>query len=275
MLLVDLHLHSDCSDGTETPENLALMAKKHSITVASLTDHDTVEGVPSFLRACKRWGVKGLSGVELSADFRSTMHILGYGFDPSHIGMCRELEGLRRYRDQRNLEILERLQSIGMDISIEDVMEESKGNVVARPHVARAMIKKGYAHSIRECFERYLKRGAPGYVSRKRLSPERCISLIKEAGGVSVLAHPIQTAREIPELKPIVSSLKEMGLWGLECLSRHHEADQIYQYMAMASDLGLHCTAGSDYHGSNRIGVSMGVPVAEDLLPWARLGISL
>ncbi|SMG49379.1 PHP domain-containing protein [Dethiosulfovibrio salsuginis] len=275
MLLVDLHLHSDCSDGTETPENLALMARRHSIAVASLTDHDTVEGVPSFLKACKKWGVKGLSGVELSAEYPSTMHILGYGFDPSHDGMCVELENLRRHRDERNLEIIERLRAIGLDISIEDVLEESKGDVVARPHVARAMIRKGYSLSMRDCFERYLKRGAPGYVSRKRLSPERSISLIREAGGVPVLAHPIQTSRNLLELKNILFSLKEMGLWGLECLSRHHEADQIYQYMAMASDLGLHCTAGSDYHGSNRIGVSMGVPVAEDLLPWARLGISL
>lgn len=275
MLLVDLHIHSYCSDGTESPENLALMAKRNSIAVASLTDHDTVEGVPVFLKTCKKLGVRGLSGVELSAEYPSTMHILGYGFDPSHEGMAEVLEDLRRYRDQRNLEIIDRLRSAGMDITIEDVLEESKGGVVARPHVARAMMKKGYAHSIRDCFDRYLKRGAPGYVSRRRLSPERCISLIREAGGVSALAHPIQTSRDIDELREILLTLKEMGLWGLECLSRHHEADQIYQYMRIASEIGLHCTAGSDYHGSNRLGVSMGVPVAEDLLPWARLGISL
>lgn len=275
MLLVDLHIHSDCSDGTESPESLAFMARRNSIAVASLTDHDTVEGVPVFLKTCKRLGVRGLSGVELSAEYPSTMHILGYGFDPYHEGMAEVLEDLRRYRDQRNLEIIDRLRSTGMDITIEDVLEESKGNVVARPHVARAMMKKGYAYSIRDCFDRYLRRGAPGYVSRKRLSPDRCISLIKQAGGVSVLAHPIQTSRDIDELRSVLVSLKEMGLWGLECLSRHHEADQIYQYMRIASELGLHCTAGSDYHGSNRLGISMGVPVAEDLLPWARLGISL
>lgn len=275
MLLVDLHLHSDCSDGTDSPESLAFRAKKASITIASLTDHDTVEGVPVFLKACKKLGVKGLSGVELSAEYPSTMHILGYGFDPFNGGMIKALEELRRHRDERNIEIVSNLQAIGIAISIEDVLEESKGDVVARPHVARAMIKKGYCQTMKDCFERYLKRGAPGYASRKRLSPERCISLIKEAGGVSSLAHPIQTTRNLQELKVVLSSLREMGLWGLECLSRHHEADQIYQYMKIASEIGLHCTAGSDYHGSNRTGVSMGVAVAEDLLPWARLGISL
>ncbi len=275
MLLIDLHIHSLCSDGTVSPEGLASMAKKHGISVVSLTDHDTVEGIPAFLRSCRKVGVRALSGVELSAEFPSTMHILGYAFDHCNGDLLRELEALRKYRDERNTAIVDRLNSIGVKISIDDVLYESQGDVVARPHVARAIIRKGFAYSVRDCFERYLKRGAPAYVPRRRLSPERCVSLIRQAGGVAVLAHPIQTTQDMEELRDILTDLKKMGLWGLECLSRHHEADQIYQYMRMASELGLHCTAGSDYHGANRVGVSMGIPVAEDLLPWARLGISL
>ncbi|EFC90497.1 PHP domain protein [Dethiosulfovibrio peptidovorans DSM 11002] len=275
MILVDLHTHSSCSDGTVPPDKLAKLAHRSGISVVSLTDHDTVDGVPVFTRECRRLGVKSLSGVELSADYPTTMHILGYGFDLAFPELVEVLQDLRDHRERRNLEIIGRLRDVGVELTLDDVLSETHGNVVTRPHVAKAMIKKGYASSISECFQRYLKRGMPGYVSRKRLSPDMCISLIKRAGGVACLAHPIQTSQDPVELRSILKELKAMGLWGLECISRHHNSEQIFNYMRLASELELYCTAGSDFHGSNRVGVSMGVPVAEDFLPWARLGISL
>jgi len=111
-------------------------------------------------------------------------------------------------------------------------------------------------------------------VDRERLSPEDCISLIREAGGVAVLAHPVQTADSYAEIRIIAGKLKEWGLWGLECISAKHSAEQIFQYLSIASELGLFPTAGSDYHGSASLS-AMGIPVPEDLLPWARLGVSL
>lgn len=275
MLLVDLHMHSSFSDGTVSPEIMAGAAKKQGISVASLTDHDTVEGVPAFLLACKRMGVRALSGVELSADFPTTMHILGYAFDHRNPDLLLELDELRRHRNERNAAMVKKLNGLGVGISMDDVLKESKGAVVTRPHVARAVMAKGFASSVRECFELYLGKGAPAYVPRKSLSPKRCLSLIRQAGGFPVLAHPFQTTRNMGELRTILSDLKAMGLWGVEGLSGRQSSEQAFRYMTLASDLGLQCTAGSDYHGANRMGVSMGVAVPEDLLPWARLGVSL
>ncbi len=275
MILVDLHTHSTCSDGTVSPQRLVELACRSSVAVLSLTDHDSVEGVPSFLAACQRHGVQGLAGVELSAEFPSTMHILGYGFDPGHAGFLHKLNDIRTMRNQRNYKIIDRLRSIGVDLSMEEVEAYSGGTVVARPHLARAMVERGYCATMRECFDRYLKRGAPGYVPRVRLSPQECIELIRSAGGLAVLAHPIQTARDIGDLRPIVKNLKDMGLWGLECVSAHHSPEWVFRYMELAGELGLFPTAGSDFHGANRPGVSLGVLVDDDFLPWARLGVSL
>lgn len=268
-------MHSSCSDGTVTPGGLALLAKKNRVSVASLTDHDTVSGVGEFLAFSKKYGVKALSGVEFSAQYPVTMHILGYGFDHLDPSLLSELDELRRNRDMRNGLIVQKLKALGVQISLEEVKRESKGGVVTRPHVARVLISKGYASSIKDCFDRYLGKGAPAYVPRKSLSPERCLSLIKDSGGVGVLAHPFQTTQDISELKDILTDLKSMGLWGLECISGNQSAENIYKYMALAAELGLQCTAGSDYHGANRKSVSMGVPVPEDFLPWARLGLAL
>ena len=275
MILIDLHLHSVCSDGMLTPEQLAKMAKRSGVSVLSLTDHDTVEGVSSFLKNCSKYGLKGLSGVELSAEFDSTMHILGYGFDPHNSLLLSELHNIRLHRKARNMEIIDRLRDIGIDITMEEVISESSGDVVARPHFARVLIRKGYGVNMRDCFDKYLKKGKPGYVSRVRLSPQKCIELVNKAGGKTALAHPVQTTLDPLKLKSILTDLKDMGLWGLECISKHHSSEQIYFYMRLAYELGLYPTAGSDFHGNSSSRGGLGIPVAEDFLPWARLGISL
>ncbi len=276
MIRIDLHMHSTFSDGTMSPEELVSRGRAGGLSVMSLTDHDTLDGLAPFMSACDRLGVAGIPGVELSADHEKTLHILGYRLNfraPGGLGEA--LERLRRGRDVRNERMCEKMQSMGVDITMQEVAAEAGGEVVARPHMARVLMKKGYSPDIRSAFERYLGSSAPAYVRRDRLPPADCIRLIREAGGLAVLAHPAQTTKDEQELLDILGRLKEAGLWGMECLSPGSSPEQVFRYMSMAAEFGLFATAGSDFHGANRPSVSMGVSVKEDFLPWARLGVSL
>jgi hypothetical protein len=275
MMRIDLHLHSTFSDGTRTPEELALLGKRRGLRVMSLTDHDTVSGIPRFLRGCRRYGLRGLAGVELSAEAPYTMHILGYAFDPASKDLGTALEQLRRGRDQRNARILENLEKLGMPLAMEEVLREAGGEVLGRPHFAKVMVRRGYAKNTDEAFARYLERGKPGYANRDRLSPEACIRLISSAGGVAVLAHPVQTGLDDDALEVLLQKLRDQGLWGLESLYAMHTPEQQLRYLRMGDRVGLYPTGGSDFHGNNRAGRALGVSFEETSLPWARLGIDL
>jgi hypothetical protein len=275
MLRIDLHLHSTFSDGSMTPEALVAHGRSKGLSVMCLTDHDTLDGIPSFLAACSRWNIAGLSGIELAADHVRTVHILGYRLDMRRTGMTAVLEKLREGRLARNAEMCAKLRKMSVDISLEEVSLEASGDVIARPHMARVLVKKGYSPDIPSAFSRYLNSASPAYVERYRLSAAECIRLISDAGGLAVLAHPAQTSENLTELRKIVKELKNYGLWGIECLSSRTPAWRIFQYLSLAADFGLFPTAGNDFHGNNRTSAPMGIVVTEDFLPWARLGISL
>jgi predicted metal-dependent phosphoesterase TrpH len=275
MIKVDLHLHSNFSDGVLPPGRLVSMGKQRGVSVMCLTDHDTTEGVPSFMAACRRLGIRGIAGIELSADYPSTLHILGYRIDFKNPALQKALDSIRRARDLRNDQICEMLQGLGMDVTMEEVEAEAGGGVAARPHIARVMIKKGYVRDQRSAFSAYLGRSGKAYVPRKRLSPEDCIGLIREAGGVAVLAHPILTSQCYEKIRSLAGSLKESGLWGMECYTSRHDGEQVFRYLSIASDLGLFPTAGTDFHGGNGPAPPLGISVPVGMIPWARLGVSL
>jgi len=171
--------------------------------------------------------------------------------------------------------MVEKLVSLGLVLSIGEVEAESGGEVVARPHIARVMVKKGFVPDIASAFRRYIGRGGPAYVASSRLSPGECLRAIQEAGGVSVLGHPGLMGLDEKDLFSLLERLKELGLWGLECISGHHGSGEIYYWMKVASRFGLFPTAGSDFHGIDRPGMDLGVAVNEGLLPWARLGVNI
>ena len=275
MIRVDLHFHSICSDGSDSPEALVRLGRKRGVSVMSLTDHDTAKGVPAFLAACRRVGVSGISGVEISAEYPRTLHILGYNYDPTDAVFNETLRQIQVKRDERNVRILERLNELGIEITMEDVQKEAGKGVIGRPHFAYAMMRRGYVHSVQGAFSQYLGREGKAYVKKESLSPEDTIKAINAAGGVAVLAHPIQTCPDIKDLPPVLRWLKSEGLWGLECYSGHHDAEQVNAYKVLALANGLEMTAGSDYHGRGRPGFHFGVPVPETLLPWSRLGVRL
>ncbi len=270
MIRLDMHCHSDCSDGSDRPEKLAKLGKNRGLALMALTDHDTVEGVEAFLAVCRRLNVRAVSGIEISADYPSTMHILGYCFDVKNQFFRETLENLQRHRDQRNVQILVRFNQMGIPLTMEEVQKEAGAGVVGRPHFAKALIRRGIVHDMATAFQLYLGRGGRVFVKKQCLSPKASIDLIRQAGGVAALAHPIQTSSDMGKLQSILRELKELGLWGLECYSGHHNADQVASYCDLARSLGLEITAGSDYHGQVRPGCRLGVSVPEDRVPLAR-----
>ncbi|MEA5035126.1 PHP domain-containing protein [Cloacibacillus evryensis] len=273
MILIDMHVHSCYSDGTFTPEQLVSAARRRGLSLLSLTDHDTTAGLGPLMRACAKEGIKGLCGIELSAEAPFTLHILGYRISPGAGRLEGRLDYIRGRRDARNLVMCEKLRALGLGVTIEEVREISGGEVVARPHIARLLINKGYVGSVAEAFAKYLARGAAAYVSRERLSAEECISLIREAGGVAVLAHPFQCRLDDDGLAALLCRLRDAGLWGMEAIYGANSPETTYRHLKMAGRFGLYTTAGSDFHGGNSPGIELGMPVSDDILPWARLGI--
>lgn len=271
MLKIDLHTHSTFSDGTLTTDKLVSLAKKRSISVLSLTDHDSICGITSFLNSCNKHKIKGIAGVELSAKYPNVLHILGYRFDYNKLSGNSLFKEIRDGREERNNAVCNKLKSIGVDISFDEISNGTKGDTIARPHIARILVKKGYASNIKEAFAKYLQKGAIGYVSRFRVDPEKCISLIRENGGLPVLAHPWQTSLDIFEIRKLVIELKDFGIWGIECYSNSNKAAHVYEILKIAKEFGLHVTAGSDFHGDNVHDSSMGIMVPDDILPWARI----
>lgn len=271
MVLVDLHTHSSFSDGTLSPSALVHLACEKRLEVLSLTDHDTTEGLPEFMEACSRGGLIGIPGVELSAEAPYTLHILGYNFVPGSGYLEEKLSFIRKKRTERNARMCQELTALGIPVSLEEVRKESGGSVIARPHFARVLVRKGLVPDIRTAFRDYLGDGAPGVVPKVRLSPRQCIEAIRSAGGVAVLAHPIQTGLDEEALEALLCQLREWGLWGLECISSHHDSGTIFRCLKMASRLDLHPTAGSDFHGGNRPEVDLGVPVSDSFFSPALL----
>lgn len=250
------------------------MGAEAGLKVMALTDHDTAEGVPLFLKVCDRLGLRALSGIEMSAAWPGTLHLTGYGFRMTSPQLQRRLDELKESRNERNERLFDRLAQQGMRLSREEVEREAGGGVIGRPHFGKALVGRGYARDLRQAFDRWLGQGKICYVEKKSFPPEQCISMIREAGGRVALAHPYQTGT-LDELKKLVPQLKEMGLWGIECYSGHHNPDAAVALVHLARDQGLAITGGSDFHGSNRPDYKLGIDVPEELISWRGLGFPL
>jgi predicted metal-dependent phosphoesterase TrpH len=274
MIRIDMHVHSSFSDGVCTVDEIAALAARRRVTVLALTDHDNLDGFGLFSRACAKRSIRPLSGVELSSKCLFTAHILGYRLSRTE-PLKEALRWVIDRRNERNERICKLLAEAGIDINMSDVEGEAGGRVIARPHFASALVKKGYAASQSEAFSKYLARDGSAYVSRDAYSPADCVRIIREAGGLPVLAHPSLTGLDAAGLGDFLDELKQQGLWGLECICPHCSAEDSLVYLRIAEEHSLFPTAGSDFHGANRPGVGLGVQVSETFLPWARLGIIL
>lgn len=257
--MIDLHVHSTFSDGSETPEALAAAAISAGLTAIALTDHDTLRGVPPFLEACAARGLCGIAGVELSAEYvHGTMHILGYLVQPGHVEFEHALESMRDGRGDRNRIILAKLNALGLAMTWDEVAAKAGEDVVGRPHFALVMIDKGYVKTKEEAFDRYLAKGKTAYVDRVRLTPGNSIRLIHAAGGLAVLAHPCTLNHTDAELRRLLTHMVEIGLDGLEVYYSEYTPEQHRRYLALAKDYNLIMTGGSDYHGTLNPDIALG-----------------
>ena len=241
----DLHLHTFFSDGTYTPEELAAHASAQGLSAVALTDHDTVDGCPRMAAACAANGLEFIPGAELTSEYKGKeFHILGYWLDTAAPALLSRLSGFQAVRTSRIRDMVQRLNQRGIPLTAEAVFAIANCRAPGRPHVARALVEGGHCATYDEAFERFLKKGRPGWVPKAKMEAATTIELIHAAGGAAVLAHPglYHADRLIPELAAA-------GLDGLECWHTRHAADASASYARVAAELGLVATGGSDCHG--------------------------
>ncbi len=242
---VDLHTHSNASDGVLAPAALIAYAAERGVRVLGLTDHDTVSGIAEATKTGARYGVEVVPGVELSTQVDGReVHILGYLVDPNDATLLTrlaELAGRRRVRIER---MVARLSEIGVPVSLSRVFELAGQGSVGRPHVARAMIEHGYVADVSEAFDRYLAVGRPGYVPRHPFPPEEAVSLVRNAGGAPVLAHPGTTG----DIEGTIARLLPAGLLGLEVYYGEYDDETRHRLRDTADRHNLIPTGGSDFH---------------------------
>lgn len=257
-LMLDLHLHSTFSDGTCRPRGLVELARQRQLRLVAVTDHDTVAGTAEAMAAGRRFGVRVLSGLELSVYWQSYhFHLLAYDFNWQDRSLCRGLQELQDAREQRNKMIVQILAGCGIAIDYDEVRTISAVGQTGRPHIARLLVEKKVVGSIDQAFERYLRRGGSAYVPRFLYTVDQAIALIHGAGGVAVLAHPGQLTLPLDELEQLVGALKERGLDGIETFYPTQKGKQLRQLRALAHHFQLLETGGSDYHGDLRPGTGM------------------
>lgn len=252
-MLIDLHCHTTASDGTLTPTGLVELAAGAGVDVIAVTDHDTVSGVAEAAGA-GRAGVRVVAGIELSARTAGrSVHVLGYFIDPSDGLLQRAIDRMRSEREVRMRRMVERLRELGYEITLDEVIAQARGAIVARPHLARALVARGYVRSIRDAFTpELIGDGGRAEVARSWPSPLEALDLIGAAGGVAVLAHPgllhhLGTHDPVPEA--MIAELTRSGLAGLEVDHPDHDPAMRDHLRSLAHRLDLVCTGGSDFHG--------------------------
>lgn len=256
---IDLHTHSTTSDGSMSPAEVVRHAREKGLAAIALTDHDTIDGVKEALEEGIRSGVEVIPGIEISVDFKPEMHLLGY-FPRinGYTAISKELEVIKQGREVRNKKIINRLNELDIDITLEEVGKVAHGDIIGRPHIARVLVDRGFVKSIDEAFDRYLSREGMAYFKRFELLPEDGIRAIRNAGGLPVLAHPVFLRKSLSELDLLLARLKEFGLAGIEALYSENSKEDTGNFLRLAIKYELLVTGGSDFHGSFKPGIELG-----------------
>ena len=273
MSLVDLHIHSTASDGKYSPAAIIGKAAEIGLKVISLTDHDSIDGIEPALKAAKNYpDLTFIPGVELSTELTDgEAHILGYFIDYTSRDFQKELEKFRDSRLGRGQRMVAKLGELGIKIDWSRVQEIAGDGAIGRPHIAQALLEKGYIATFEEAFDKYIGRGGPAYVEREKVTPEEAVALILRAKGLPVLAHPFTVKK--PEA--MVKILKAAGLIGIEAYYKDNTPAATEATLKLAKKYGLISTGGTDYHGigdSREImlgGVEVPMKAAERLIALA------
>ncbi len=274
MSKVDIHIHSTASDGRLSPEEVVRKSAELGLTVIALCDHDTVDGIAPALAAAKAFPrLKVIPGIEVSTDVSDgEAHVLGYFIDYTDHKLLARLERMRNSRRGRAQRMIAKLGNLGINIEWQRVQEIAGSGSMGRPHIAQAMLEKGYISSIKEAFTDYISRDGPAYAEREKMTPAEAVAMILQTKGLPVLAHPFTT--NDPEA--MIIELKKAGLVGIEAHYDGYTADEVNQLVDLANKHNLIATGGSDYHGlglSNETmlgGVEVPMESAEQLIALAK-----
>ncbi len=259
----DLHLHTYFSDGTYSPQELALQAQRHEFAAIALTDHDTVEGCVLTAEACASVSIEFIPGTELTAEQEGhEIHMLGYCLDIYDPALLAEIGKFQAVRQNRVREMVARLNKLNVPLQAEKVFELANCRSPGRPHVARALVESRLCGSLDEAFERFLKKDRPAWVPKFKMSAREAIELIHRAGGAAVMAHP-----GLNRADDLIPGMVEAGLDGIECFHTKHPPAVAQHYLRMAERLGLLVTGGSDCHGASKGRPVMGLVE----LPYSRV----
>ncbi len=277
MKYIDLHVHSNASDGTFSPEDLTEEAWKQNLAAFALTDHDTIQGVKRAVKHSEEMSKNGknievIPGVELSLEYKKRdIHMLGFMIDYENAAFAKALDDAQAERSTRNEKMVKNLSNAGIDITMEELLTLSGDAVITRAHFGKLLLEKKYVKTLSEAFEKYLGEDGPYYVPRKYISPEDGIDLIRSVGGIPVLAHPMVYQLPEEELDALIHRLKNHGLMGIETIySNNTESDEdmIRRY---ADKYDLIMTGGSDFHGTNKPLIHLGTGKGNLKIPYSIL----
>ena len=261
--MIDLHLHTAASDGTDSPAELVRACREAGIATMGVTDHDTTAAIPEVAREAERAGLEFVPGIEITAAWEgSDVHLLGYFVDHESLVLRAFLEEQIGDRIRRARAVAGRLVSLGVPVDMESLIARAEGRPVLRPHIAQALVEAGHVEKEREAFDRYIGEDKPAYVARRGATPAEVVAIIRKAGGISSMAHPAVTGQDA-----LIPELAMAGLDALEAYHTDHTDDDTARYLALARRLGLAVSGGSDFHGfrsehSNGFG-RVNLPAAE------------
>ncbi len=259
MNFIDLHVHSNASDGTLTPAGVVELAAQKGLSAIALTDHDTIEGIPEALEAAKSLPLEVIPGIELSCVYQGEeIHILGLYVDLADKNFIAETDTLKDIRMKRNTEMIHRFQNAGIDITLSEVQGGNPDTVITRAHFARVLLEKGYVKNMDQAFKKYLSYSGPYCPRKEKITPEHAMKMLRDCKASPVLAHPYQYHLGDKKTEELVSYLKEMGLHGLEV---YHSSNNQYdsgKLKKLAKKYQLFPTGGSDFHGTNKPDIDLG-----------------
>jgi 3',5'-nucleoside bisphosphate phosphatase len=244
---VDLHIHTTASDGKYSASDIVRKASECGLNYIAICDHDSLDGIrPALSAALTCPGLKVIPGVEINTDIPSgELHVLGYAYDLSNPELQNHLYNLHNSRVDRAKKMISKLRGLGLKIDFERVEQIAAGGSLGRPHVAQALLEKGYINNFREAFNKYIGRGCPAYVERDKITPAEAVQLIKKAGGIPVMAHPLSTEN----YEQLIQELIPAGLMGLEAYYNNYTPEQVKGIVTLAEKNNLIYTGGSDFHG--------------------------
>lgn len=259
--MIDLHTHSTASDGSYSPSGLIELANEIKLSAIALTDHDTVSGIDQFMATAEKYpDIIPIPGVEVSVNYgHKELHIVGLFIDYKSESLNEMLSEIRKNRNARNELIIEKLQGMGYDITIDEVLEIAGGDSIGRPLFAKILIQKGYFKEPQDVFDHCLKRGKPGYCNRVLPSPKDAIEAIHNAGGVAIWAHPLYRAQtDRTFLRTALKNIMQYNLDGIEALYTTFTPSQVRAVKEIAYEFSIEISGGTDFHGTNQIGIELG-----------------